>query len=84
MNDENQENEALKDPVILTIPASITVPGFAFLVALNPDWCFASQEREVHHRASRRDSSVVPCERPPLTKSLSNSSERNGTLGAGV
>jgi hypothetical protein len=37
MNDENQENEALKDPLILTIPASVTVPGFGFLVALNPD-----------------------------------------------
>jgi hypothetical protein len=37
MNDENQENEALKSPVILTLPASLTVPGFGFLVALNPD-----------------------------------------------
>ena len=45
MKDENQENEALKDPMILTIPASVTVPGFGFLVALNPDWCFTSQER---------------------------------------
>jgi hypothetical protein len=33
MNDENQENDR---PVILTIPASLTVPGFGFLVALNP------------------------------------------------
>jgi hypothetical protein len=40
MNDENQENEELKDPVIFTIPASLTVPGFGFLVALNTDWCF--------------------------------------------
>jgi hypothetical protein len=40
MNDENQENEALKGPVILTVPASITVPGFGFLIALNPHWCF--------------------------------------------
>ena len=35
MNDENQENEELKGPVIFTIPASVTVPGFGFLVALN-------------------------------------------------
>ena len=46
MNDENQENEALKSPVILTLPASLTVPGFGFLVALNPDWRFTWQERE--------------------------------------
>jgi hypothetical protein len=36
MNDENQENER---PVILTAPDSITVPGFGFLIALNPHWC---------------------------------------------
>jgi len=35
MNDEDKENEALKGPVILTIPASVAVPGFGFLVALN-------------------------------------------------
>ena len=71
MNDENQENEALKGPVILTIPASLTVPGFGFLVALNPDWCFTSQGgRQVHHRASHRGSSVGPGERPPLTKGI--------------
>ena len=46
MNDENQENEALEGPVILTIPASLTVPGFGFLVALNPDWRFTWQERK--------------------------------------
>jgi len=46
MNDENQENEAAKGPVIVTIPASLTVPGFGFLVALNPDWCFTWQERK--------------------------------------
>jgi hypothetical protein len=40
MKDENQENEALQGPVILTLPASLTVPGFGFLVALNPDWRF--------------------------------------------
>ena len=40
MNDENQENEAIQGPVILTIPASLTVPGFGFLVALNTDWRF--------------------------------------------
>jgi hypothetical protein len=44
MNDENQENEALKGPVIFTKPASLTVPGFGSLVALNPDWSFTSQE----------------------------------------
>jgi hypothetical protein len=38
MNDENQENEGPKSPVILTMPASLAVPGFGFLVALNPDW----------------------------------------------
>jgi len=52
INDENQENEALKDPVILTVPASITVPGFAFLIALNPDWCFTSQERKASPSSS--------------------------------
>ena len=46
MNDENQENEAAKGPVIVTIPASLTVPGFGLLVALNPDWCFTWQERK--------------------------------------
>lgn len=40
MNDENQENEALTGPVILTIPASVAGPGFGFLVALNRDWSF--------------------------------------------
>jgi hypothetical protein len=46
MNDENQENEAQKGPVILTLPASLTVPGFGFLIALNPDWRFTWQERK--------------------------------------
>jgi hypothetical protein len=46
MNDEIQENEKPNSPVILTIPASLTVPGFGFLVALNPDWCFTSRERK--------------------------------------
>ena len=46
MNDENQKNEALEAPVTLTIPDSITVPAFAFLVVLNPDWRFTSQERK--------------------------------------
>ena len=44
MNDENQENEALKGTVILTIPASVAVPGFGFLVALNRDWCFEGHD----------------------------------------
>ena len=39
MNDENQENEALKRATILAAPACFTAPGFGFLVALNPDWC---------------------------------------------
>jgi hypothetical protein len=46
MNDENQENGAQKGPIILTLPASLTVPGFGFLVALNPDWRFTWQERK--------------------------------------
>jgi hypothetical protein len=52
MNDENQENEALKGPVIFTIPASLTVPGFGFLVALNPDWYFTSQEKKANRLSS--------------------------------
>jgi hypothetical protein len=40
MNEDNQENEVLKGPVILTVPAFVTVPGYGFIVALNPDWCF--------------------------------------------
>jgi len=39
MNDESQENE----PRILPAPACSTVPGFGFLLALNPDWRFTSQ-----------------------------------------
>jgi hypothetical protein len=46
MKDENQKNEALQGPVILTLRASLTVPGFGFLVALNPDWRFTWQERK--------------------------------------
>jgi hypothetical protein len=42
MNDENQENER---PMILTAPACVAVPGYGFHIALNPDWCFTSQER---------------------------------------
>ena len=57
MNDENQDNEALKRPTILTAPACFTVPGFGFLVALNPDWCFTPQERrQAHRRVSRKNS----------------------------
>ena len=52
MNDENQEKEELKGPVIFTIPASLTVPGFGFLVALNPDWCFTSKERNASGSSS--------------------------------
>jgi hypothetical protein len=40
MNDESQENEGLKSPVIFTIPACVTAPGYGFLIALNRDWCF--------------------------------------------
>jgi hypothetical protein len=39
MNDENQENEGLQGPLILTIPACVTAPGYGFLIALNRDWC---------------------------------------------
>jgi hypothetical protein len=46
MNDENQENEGPKGPVILTMPASLAVPGFGFLVVLNPDWRLTWQERK--------------------------------------
>ena len=46
MNDENQENEGPKSPVILTMPASLAVPGFGFLVVLNPDWRLTWQERK--------------------------------------
>ena len=49
MNDENQENDR---PVILTIPASLTVPGFGFIIALNPDWCFTSKERNANQSSS--------------------------------
>jgi hypothetical protein len=52
MNDENEENEALEGPVIFTIPASLTVPGFGFLIALNPDWGFTSQERNANQSSS--------------------------------
>jgi hypothetical protein len=51
MNHENQENEAPEGPVILTIPDSIAVPGFGFLIALNRDWCF---ERDDSSRTQRR------------------------------
>jgi hypothetical protein len=52
MNDENQENEALEGPVIFTISASLTVPGFGFLVALNPDWRFALQKKKANRLSS--------------------------------
>ena len=52
MNDVNQENEELRGPVIFTIPASLTVPGFGFLVALNPDWCFTSKEGKARQSSS--------------------------------
>jgi hypothetical protein len=52
MNDENQENEAPKGPVMLTIPASLTVPGFGFLVALNLDWRSTWQERKANSALS--------------------------------
>jgi hypothetical protein len=66
MNDENRENEASKSPVILTIPASLTVPGFGFLVALNPDWRFEEsiamtnlRERGVAKKADRFQESLM-------------------------
>jgi hypothetical protein len=54
MNGENQKNEALKGPVILTIPASLTVPGFGFLVALNPDWRFEAINSDEESSRTRR------------------------------
>jgi hypothetical protein len=54
MNDENQGNKVLKGPVIFTIPASLTVPGFGFLIALNPDWGFEGINKG-------DDSSRAPC-----------------------
>jgi hypothetical protein len=44
MNDENQENETPKGPVISTIPDSVAVPGFGFLIALNRDWWFEGDD----------------------------------------
>ena len=85
MNDENQKNEALQGPVILTMPASLTVPGFGFLVALNPNWCFTWQERKASSALSFWSRLLGWARRaPPLTTSLSNSSEKNGTLMDGV
>jgi hypothetical protein len=54
MNDENQENEAPKGPVILTIPASLTVPGFGFLVALDPHWRFEGINSDDEPSRTRR------------------------------
>ena len=51
MNDENQENDRL---VILTIPASLTVPGFGFLVALNTDWRFEGINSDDESSRTRR------------------------------
>jgi hypothetical protein len=57
MNDENQANER---PIILTAPASVAVPGFGFLVALNPDWCFGEHDssRTRHRQVCRSVSKV--------------------------
>jgi hypothetical protein len=52
MNDENQKNEELKGPVIFTIPDSLTVPGFGFLIALNPDWRSISHEKKTNRLSS--------------------------------
>jgi hypothetical protein len=54
MNNENQEHEAPKGPVILTIPASLTVPGFGFLVALNTDWRFEGINSDDESSRTRR------------------------------
>ena len=62
MNDENQENEALKSPVILTLPASLTVPGFGFLVALNPDWRLTWQERKASSAFERLVATLRLCQ----------------------
>jgi hypothetical protein len=52
MNNVNQENEELRGPVISTIPASLSAPGFGFLVALNTDWRSASREKKVNRLSS--------------------------------
>ena len=60
MNDENQENEAPKGPVILTIPDSVAVPGFGFLIALNRDLCFeGDNSSRTRRRQVRRSVSKV-------------------------
>jgi len=62
MNDENQENEARKGPLIPTIPASLTVPGFGFLVALNPDWRLTWQERKASSAFERLVATLRLCQ----------------------
>jgi hypothetical protein len=71
MNDKDQENG---QPVILTVPTSLTVPGFGFLVALNPDWCFTWQERKASSALSV-SSRLFNCTRRALTKAFPKSSE---------
>ena len=76
MNNENQENER---PLILTAPACLTLPGFGFLIALNPDWRFASQERNAS-RSSSVSSRIFGCatRATTITKGLPNSSTQTG------
>jgi hypothetical protein len=60
MSDENQENEALKGPGIFTISASLTVPGYGCLIALNRDWCFEGDDSSrTRRRQVRRSVSKV-------------------------
>jgi hypothetical protein len=54
MNDENQENGGPKSPVILTIPACVTAPGYGFLIALNRDWCFEGINNDDDYSRTRR------------------------------
>ena len=39
MNDTNHENQAQERRIINTAPACFMLPGYGFLVALNPDCC---------------------------------------------
>ena len=54
MNEATKENEAPKGPVILTIPASLSLPGFGFLVALNTDWRFEGINSDDESSRTRR------------------------------
>ena len=47
MNDTNHENQALERRIINTARACVMLPGYGFLVVLNPDCCLPpKRERE--------------------------------------